>query len=166
MDRRLQPQGESLTRSRATLPVSPRPRVPASGYSELVSDISGLLEQARRTAARSVNSILTAAYWEIGRRIVEYEQKGRARAEYGEKLLIHLSTDLTTKYGRGFSQRNLRQMRAFYLGWEIWQTPSAKLEARAKIQTLESLSNHVQAKGATPEDRQATFFGLKDAETR
>jgi len=105
-----------------------------------VSDISGLLEQARRTAARSVNSILTVTYWEIGRRIVEYEQEGRARAEYGEKLLIHLSTDLTTKYGRGFSQRNLRKMRAFYLGWEIWQTPSAKLEARAKIQTLSGQS--------------------------
>src|SRR5437868_1582791 len=92
-------------------PSAPRPHVPASGYSALVSDISGLLEQARRMAARSINSILTATYWEIGGRIVEFEQRGRARAEYGEKLLIHLSTDLTIKYGRGFSQRNLRQMR-------------------------------------------------------
>jgi predicted nuclease of restriction endonuclease-like (RecB) superfamily len=102
----------------------------------LVSDISGLLEQARRTAARSINSILTATYWEIGRRIVEFEQGGKARAEYGERLLVRLADDLKTKHGRGFSARNLRQMRTFYLGWEIWQTPSAKLEVRVKCPTL------------------------------
>ena len=129
-----------MTRKRATLPTSPRPYVPASGYSALVSDISGLLEQARRTAARSVNSILTATYWEIGRRIVEYEQKGQERAPYGERLLAQLSHDLAASYGRGFSERNIEQMRAFYLGWEISQTPSAKFEARAKLQTLSGTS--------------------------
>lgn len=95
-------------------------------YGRLVSDISGLLEEARRRAVRAVNSVLTATYWEIGRRIVEFEQGGQARAAYGEELLIRLSADLTAKHGRGFSDRNLRQMRTFYLGWEIWQTPSAK----------------------------------------
>jgi predicted nuclease of restriction endonuclease-like (RecB) superfamily len=99
-------------------------------YGRLISDISDLLEQARRRAARSVNSILTATYWNIGRRIVEYEQQGQERAPYGERLLDRLSRDLTPKLGRGFSERNLEQMRAFYLGWEISQTPSAKLEAR------------------------------------
>lgn len=99
-------------------------------YGRLVSAISALLEQARRTVVRSVNAVLTATYWQIGRRIVEHEQGGRWRADYGEALLARLSNDLTARYGRGFSARNLRQMRAFYVGWEIRQTPSAKCEAR------------------------------------
>jgi predicted nuclease of restriction endonuclease-like (RecB) superfamily len=105
---------------------------PGAGYDGLVSGISELLEHARRAVARSVNGILTATYWEVGRRIVEYEQGGRARAEYGEALLKRLSDDLTRQYGRGFSRRNLEQMRAFYLGWEIAQTPSAQLQARVR----------------------------------
>ena len=125
-----------MTRKRANLSVSPRPRVPASDYSALISDISGLLEQARRTAARSINSILTVAYWEIGRRIVEYEQEGKAHSEYGEKLLDRLSSDLTSKHGRGFSRSNVALMRAFYLAWEIVQTPSGQFEARVKCPEL------------------------------
>lgn len=57
---------------------------------------------------------------------MEYEQKGQERAPYGEQLLARLSRDLTAKHGRGFSERNIEQMRAFFLGWEIPQTPSAK----------------------------------------
>ncbi|MCO6459547.1 MAG: hypothetical protein J5I93_29895 [Pirellulaceae bacterium] len=72
-----------------------------------------------------------ATYWEIGRRIVEFEQGGEARAEYGAGLLKRLGKDLTARFGRGFSERNLRQMRAFHQGWDIWQTPSAKFEASA-----------------------------------
>lgn len=104
-----------------------------SGYGRLVAEISGLLDLARRTVVRSANSILTGTYWEIGRRIVEFEQGGRERARYGEELLVRLGQDLTGQYGRGFSWRNLYQMRAFYLGWEILQTPSAKSEARARL---------------------------------
>ena len=109
---------------------------PASGdYEHLVADIGGLLEQARRTAARSVNSILTATYWQIGRRIVAYEQGGKKRAEYGEALMRRLAKDLVSRLGRGFSKRNLDYMRAFYLNWEIVQTPSAQFEARLKLPT-------------------------------
>ena len=109
--------------------IEPRPE---AGYDHLLSGISDLLECARRTAARAVNSILTATYWEVGRRIVEYEQGGRARAEYGERLLQTLAQDLTARHGRGFSGRNLRQMRAFYLGWEIFSTPLREVEARVR----------------------------------
>jgi predicted nuclease of restriction endonuclease-like (RecB) superfamily len=116
----------------------------SSGYGQLVSDISTLLEQARRGAARSVNAILTATYWEIGRRIVEHEQGGRQRAGYGEELINLLSVDLTAQHGRGFSARNLRQMRAFYTGWEIWQTPSATFEARAICPALSGKSEGVK----------------------
>lgn len=113
-------------------------------YGSLVSDISVLLEQARRTAVRSVNRILTATYWEIGRRIVEFEQGGKERADYGEGLLVRLSKDLTAKHGRGFSRANLQQMRLFYLGWEICQTPSGKFEAMVKCQTLSGESGTKQ----------------------
>ncbi len=110
----------------------------ASGHAEygsLVTGIADLLDQARRGAARAVNSILTATYWEVGRRVVEFEQGGKARAVYGEELLKRLGDDLSSRFGRGFSRSNLQQMRLFYLGWEICQTPSGKLEAQAICQT-------------------------------
>lgn len=103
----------------------------SGSYGGLVSSIAKLLEQARRSAVRTVNGILRATYWEIGQRIVEFEQGGKARAAYGDELLKRLGVDLSARLGRGFSDRNLRQMRSFYQGWEIWQTPSAKFEARA-----------------------------------
>ncbi len=109
-------------------------------YGYLVSDISVLLEQARRSAARSLNAVLTATYWEIGRRIVEFEQKGKERAEYGEALLRRLTGDLTARHGRGFSRQGLQKMRAFYLGWEICPTVSGKFEAHAKGPTLSGKS--------------------------
>src|SRR4051794_35413265 len=94
-------------------------------YSGLLSDVSALLDAGRQAAARVVNAVLTATYWEVGRRIVEFEQGGKARAGYGEALLQRLAEDLSAQHGRGFSERNLRQIRAFYLGWEIRQTLSA-----------------------------------------
>lgn len=95
-------------------------------YNLLFGDISILLESARRTSARAVNAVLTATYWEIGRKIVEYEQSGEERAEYGHQLLKNLSYDLSNKFGRGFSERNLELMRLLYLSHPISQTVSAK----------------------------------------
>ena len=72
---------------------------------------------------------MTATYWEIGRRIVEFEQRGEKRADYGEELIRRLADDLVPRFGRGFGWRNLTQMRAFSMAWpatEILQTPSAK----------------------------------------
>jgi len=125
----------------------------ANSYSRLVSDISGLLERARRTSARSINSILTATYWEIGRRIVEYEQGGQARSEYGEKLLDRLAKDLTAEHGRGFSRSNVAQMRALYLAWQIVQTPSGQFEAQVKCPTLSGKSG--KKKRQTPSAKSA-----------
>jgi predicted nuclease of restriction endonuclease-like (RecB) superfamily len=98
-------------------------------YDFILGDISNVIDVARRSAARSVNSIMTAAYWLIGRRIVELEQKGEKRAAYGEELLERLSADLGKRYGRGFSRQNLQQMRQFYLLYlpeQIFQTPSGE----------------------------------------
>lgn len=106
-----------------------RSAVAGRGYVRFVGDIGSLLETARRQAARSVNAVLTATYWEVGRRIVEYEQSGMRRAGYGEELIDRLARDLTARHGRGFSVRNLQLMRLFYLEHPpptIPQTPSAK----------------------------------------
>lgn len=104
----------------------------SADYDAVLAGVIDLLESARRAAARSVSTIMTATYWEIGRRIVEYEQEGRERAEYGKALLKHLSADLIARFGRGFSERNLEQMRLFYLGWPISQTLSAKSDRTAR----------------------------------
>ncbi|MGI4756503.1 MAG: PDDEXK nuclease domain-containing protein [Janthinobacterium lividum] len=94
-------------------------------YDGLLASVSALLEEGRRSAARSVNAVLTATYWLIGKRIVEYEQGGQERAAYGSEVLKRLSADLRGHFGRGFSERNLEQMRLFYLHWGNPQTPSA-----------------------------------------
>jgi predicted nuclease of restriction endonuclease-like (RecB) superfamily len=70
---------------------------------------------------------MTGTYWLIGRHIIEFEQRGKIRAAYGAELLKQLAADLSDRYGRGFSERNLEQMRLFYLGWPKSQTPSAEL---------------------------------------
>src|SRR5262245_28965874 len=90
-----------------------RQKAPAS-YTSVLSNISNLLSLARQTAARSVNSMMTATYWEIGRYITEFEQHGKKRAEYAEGLLARLSQDLTKLFGRGFSVDRLGKMRLFY----------------------------------------------------
>src|SRR5206468_33484 len=100
---------------------------PAVEYGGLIGGIAELLEAARRNAARAVNALMTATYWEIGRRIVEFEQRGKKRAEYGEELLQRLAQDLTAKFGRGFSYPNVNKFRQFYLAFPapgILSTPS------------------------------------------
>jgi len=101
--------------------------LPVNDYSAIRSEIVGLLEAARSAAARSVNAVMTATYWGIGRRIVDVDQGGQHRAGYGEQLIARLSLDLTQQFGRGFSARNLEQMRQFAIAWAIPQTPSAEL---------------------------------------
>ena len=111
-------------------------------YGAIHGDIIALLETARRTAARSVNALMTATYWKIGRRIVEFEQGGAGRASYGQALLKRLSADLSAQFGRGFGTDNLEQMRLFYLAYppdQISETLSRKLPpkiAREKSETL------------------------------
>jgi predicted nuclease of restriction endonuclease-like (RecB) superfamily len=101
-------------------------------YDGLVARISSLLEQGWQATVRTSNAILSATYWEVGRHIVDFEQGGKEKAEYGEVLLKRLGQDLTARYGRGFGWRNLFSMRNFYLGWEICQAPSGKWQARVK----------------------------------
>jgi predicted nuclease of restriction endonuclease-like (RecB) superfamily len=124
-------------------------------YASVHTDIVALLDAARRAAARSVNALMTASYWAVGRRIVEVEQGGKERAGYGQALLKRLASDLTERFGRGFSERNLEQMRLFYLAWpadRISQMSSAKSSSGRISQTASRNSALVDAVPGSPVD--------------
>jgi predicted nuclease of restriction endonuclease-like (RecB) superfamily len=86
----------------------------SADYENVLSNVVELLDAARRASARVVNSLMTATYWEIGRRIVEHEQAGKERAAYGEELVRILAQELTKRFGRGFGFSQLKMMRQFY----------------------------------------------------
>lgn len=90
-------------------------KITRQNYISLLNRVSGIIEEARRKTVRQINTIITQTYWEIGRLIVEEEQKGRERAKYGEYLIEKLSKDLTRKFGKGFDVANIKNMRQFYL---------------------------------------------------
>ena len=95
---------------------------------DIYQEIHDLLHKARQDIISNVNYTMTKTYFLIGKRIVEEEQDGNRRAEYGKKLMKTLSEKLTKEFGRGFSQRNLEQMRTFYLRYSISQTVSAEFK--------------------------------------
>jgi len=120
-------------------------------YPALHREVVELLQAARSATARSINAIMTATYWSIGRRIIQSEQGGETRAEYGEQLIERLGRDLTNQFGRGFGARNLAQMRSFYLTWpehKILQTASAKsrtvlpLNEKGDPSSIQALAQH------------------------
>lgn len=117
-------------------------------YDSILGDISYVIGTARSISARSVNSIITADYWLIGRRIVESVQKGEARAEYGKKLIERPLEDLSGRFGRGFGAVNLSQMKKFYMVWptdRIFQTLSEKSEADCAKDRDRSLFHEAEA---------------------
>ena len=120
----------------------------------LTAELRELIRGARHLAARSVNSVQVLTNFEIGRRIVEFEQQGKRRAEYGKRLLKKLSTELTAEFGRGFSRSNLEYMRKFYLvyqdrGAQISQMTSGKFPVDQKSQR----QSGILAKGQKTETR-------------
>jgi len=135
-------------------------------YSSLITDLASLIEEGRRAAVRYVNTALVATHWLIGRKIVEYEQRGKIRAAYGEALLKQISDDLTKQFGKGWGEPHLRAIRQFYLIYgdiekrytlcsesekskesEIRHTPCSELIPSkilpAKLQTLSLESFHM-----------------------
>lgn len=95
---------------------------------DIFIDIKNIIELSRKKVISSINSTMTTTYFLIGKRIVEEEQGGEKRAEYGENLIIKLSEKLTRDYGKGFSKRNLWQMKKFYLSYQKVQTVSAEFK--------------------------------------
>lgn len=136
---------DAMARNRKGL--STKTSRPLASYRELLADVVRVIEDARRAAARSVNAVMTATYWLVGRRVVEEEQGGEARASYGQALLGRLSADLTAQFGRGFSRQNLQQMRQFYLTYppeKIRQTLSGKSREAPIRQTTSGRSTSLR----------------------
>ena len=105
------------------------PALRSQDYDAMLNRVVGLIDEALLVSARTVNAIMTATYWSIGRYIVEFEQRGESRADYGEELLKRLAADLKIRCGRGFQVDNLQRMRVFYLAYPaagIYATPSRK----------------------------------------
>ena len=94
---------------------------------DLYGAIRQVLETARKTAYKAVNFAMVQAYWQIGRLIVEDEQNGEARAEYGKRVLDELAKRLTADFGKGFDARELRRMRQFYLLFVKWDAVRPEL---------------------------------------
>ena len=109
-----------------------------SSYQKLIIQIGGLLHQGRQQAAQAVNHLLVQTYWQIGRYIVEFEQNGNTKAEYGSELLDKLSQDLKLQYGKGFSRSNLIYMRKFYLSFRKSETVSDRLSWSHYIEILKA----------------------------
>ena len=116
---------------------------PSCEYATMLNRVVSLIDDARRLSTRTINALMTATYWSIGRHIVEFQLRGRKRAEYGEELLERLAADLTSRFGRGFSRPNLQQMRQFYHAFpvqQICQTLSDKSSSDRKVRTASGKS--------------------------
>jgi predicted nuclease of restriction endonuclease-like (RecB) superfamily len=125
------------------MPAKKKPNITARAcapraLSPLVAELRGLILSARHQAASTINTLQVLTNFEIGRRIVEHEQKGAKRAAYGTELLKELSARLTEEFGKGFSERNLEYMRKFFLSWkdrvQNFQQPTGKLRIADKSQ--------------------------------
>ena len=107
-----------------------------AGYQQLLAQISDTYTQGRVRAVQAVNAQLIDAYWEVGRHIVEFEQAGQVRADYGKALISNLATDLGLRHGKGFSRSNLVYMRLLYLRYPISQKPSHQLSWSHYVELL------------------------------
>jgi predicted nuclease of restriction endonuclease-like (RecB) superfamily len=149
-----------------------------AGYNGLLADVACVIEDARRIATRSLNAVMATSYWLVGQGIVEQEQRGAPRAGYGEQLLKHLARDLTKRFGRGFSERNLEQMRGFYLGWPIPQTASAislpapgpgrrrDISQTASAKSLYAPQPNIQPRFPLPWSHYVRLLAVKNAHAR
>lgn len=99
----------------------------SAGFEKMISDIEALVNASKNELATSINKVMTVTYWSIGKYIVEFEQNGNAKAEYGKNLLSTISKELTLRLGKGYSRPNLNNMRKFYLKYSNCQTVSDKL---------------------------------------
>jgi predicted nuclease of restriction endonuclease-like (RecB) superfamily len=110
---------------------------------QFIVEIKNLIQLARKKTFHAINSAMIETYWEIGRRIVEEEQNGQERAAYGQEIIKNLSFELTLEFGKGFSERSLRDYRQFYNCFQsidIWRTAFAKL-TWSHFQRVLKLSN-------------------------
>ncbi|MCK5861775.1 MAG: DUF1016 domain-containing protein, partial [Candidatus Hydrogenedentes bacterium] len=138
-------------------------------YHRFYTGVEDVLEYARHMVVSTANAIMTATYWEIGRRIVEFEQEGKARATYGAEVIKRLSGDLKGRFGRGFGVDNLQRFRTFYLAYpqdKIYATLSRISDEEggkgkyATVSRISALVNHQDLKEVIPLEMAAQFFPL------
>jgi predicted nuclease of restriction endonuclease-like (RecB) superfamily len=122
--------GKKITNHRTALPIKAK----NDEFGLLIKEVRDLVQSARQAVASTVNTLQVLTNFEIGRRIVNHEQKGAKRAEYGTALLKELSSRLTEEFGKGFSVNNLQLMRKFFIEnkYQIQQTVSAKSSPKAE----------------------------------
>ncbi|MBS1775021.1 MAG: DUF1016 family protein [Bacteroidetes bacterium] len=115
-----------------------------SKYTALIDEIGSLLQKGREQVAQTTSTILAQTYWFIGQHIVEFEQGGKEKAEYGSNLLDRLSNDLTKRYGKGFSRSNVFQIRQFYLRFSKIQTLSGQFKKSQTPSNVLSWSHYIE----------------------
>ena len=137
-------------------------------YEAVLEDVANIVDAARGSAVRSVNAIMTAAYWLIGQYIVEFEQSGKERANYGEAIVKCLSEDLSARFGRGFSVSNIWQMRAFFLAWPIPKIANREHEDQLILQTEsgESSLRHIAPFFPLPWSAYVRLLSVKNKHAR
>lgn len=116
-------------------------------------------------AAKAVNTVLLQSYWQIGRHIVEFEQEGSKKAQYGNQLLTKLSKDLTLEFGKGFSRSNLFLIRKLYLTFPKIQTVSGKSESHETLSSLLSWSHYAEIL-KSDNDLEINFYSIFQLATR
>jgi hypothetical protein len=126
-------------------------------YSNLLDKIANILVEARTKVVKEINKSQVLTYWEIGKEIVEFEQKGKARGEYGEHLIERLSKDMTPKFGRGVSPTNLKMMRLFYQAFPIRQTLSDESVYEQKSKKPSGKSGTILSKSPIQQTVSAKF---------
>jgi hypothetical protein len=124
--------------------------VPERSADKLFQRIASIIEAARGRVARSVNTAMVHAYWHIGREIVEVEQRGEERAGYGEGVLRDLAVRLGQRFGRGFSEPNLRNMRQFYLTYRDGSAVPGELDGPPKRLAPPIASGGAEIRSAAP----------------
>ena len=127
---------------------------------QLINDISDILRQAQANAYRHINKTMVQAYWLIGQRIVQENQQGEAKAAYGKSIIKNLSQALQTEFGKGFSERNLENMRAFYLQYPISQT----LSAESQTPNFELSWSHYQMLLRIENQQERAFYEIEAAQ--
>lgn len=138
-------------------------QTPATEDGLLFSQIKQVLEDARRHVARTVNTTMVKAYWQVGKYIVEYEQQGKERAEYGKGVIKNLSERLMKEYGSGFSVPNIKLMRQFYLYYPIGYSVSSQLtwthwRALLRVQNEVARNYYIEPKGSAEAYRNAEWW--------
>ncbi len=114
-----------------------------SSYDQLLEQIASTYIQGKSNALKVVNKILLETYWKIGEHIVEFEQKGSIKAEYGSRVLEKLSKDLSLQHGKGFSLSNIKRFRQFYLVYPIGAAVSHQLSWSHYIELLK-IENEIE----------------------